>query len=100
MAYWARDRRVRLHFIEPGKPTQNAYVESFTGRFRDECLNENQFASLGQARLVIEAWGIDYNTNRPDQALEIVPPRSSLGDYKSDYRSSYPRHNSGLHVTL
>ncbi|MGB9650287.1 MAG: IS3 family transposase, partial [Candidatus Cybelea sp.] len=64
MACWARDRRVRLHFIQPGKPTQNAYVESFNGRFRDECLNENQFASLGQARLIIEAWRIDYNTNR------------------------------------
>ena len=74
MACWARDRRVRLHFIQPGKPTQNAYVGSFNGRFRDECLNENQFASLGQARLIIEAWRIDYNTKRPHQALENRTP--------------------------
>jgi putative transposase len=69
MACWGRDRRVRLHFIQPGKPTQNAYVESFNGRFRDECLNEHQFPSLAQARRIIEAWRIDYNTNRPHQAL-------------------------------
>ena len=69
MACWARDRKVRLHFIQPGKPTQNAFIESFNGRFRDECLNENQFATLAQARLVIEAWRIDYNTDRPHQAL-------------------------------
>jgi len=55
-------------------PTQNAYVESFNGRFRDECLNEHQFATLGQARLIIEAWRIDYNTDRPHQALENRTP--------------------------
>jgi putative transposase len=75
MACWARDRKVRLHFIQPGKPTQNAYIESFNGRFRDECLNEHQFATLGQARLIIEAWRIDYNTDRPHQALENRTPR-------------------------
>jgi hypothetical protein len=64
MACWARDRKVRLHFIQPGKPTQNACIESFNGRFRDECLNEHQFATLGQARLIIEAWRLDYNTDR------------------------------------
>jgi putative transposase len=74
MACWARDRKVRLHFIQPGKPTQNAYVESFNGRFRDECLNEHQFATLGHARLIIEAWRIDYNTDRPHQALENRTP--------------------------
>ena len=74
MACWARDRKVRLHFIQPGKPTQNAYIESFNGRFRDECLNEHQFATLGQARLIIEAWRIDYNTDRPHQALENRTP--------------------------
>jgi putative transposase len=74
MACWARDRKVRLHFIQPGKPTQNAHIESFNGRFRDECLNEHQFATLGQARLIIEAWRIDYNTDRPHQALENRTP--------------------------
>ena len=53
MACWTRDRRVRLHFIDPGKPTQNAYIESFNGRFRDECFNKNEFRSLAHARLII-----------------------------------------------
>jgi putative transposase len=74
MACWARDRQVRLHFIQPGKPTQNAYIESFNGRFRDECLNEHQFPTLGKARLIIEAWRIDYNTQRPHQALGNLAP--------------------------
>jgi len=56
MACWARDRKVCLHFIQPGKPTQNAFIESFNGRFRDECLNENEFISLAHARSIIEAW--------------------------------------------
>jgi transposase InsO family protein len=64
----------RLHFIPPGKPTQNAYIESFNGRFRDECLNEHQFATLGHARLIIEAWRIDYNTDRPIKPSKTVPP--------------------------
>jgi putative transposase len=59
MLIWARDRHVRLHYIAPGKPTQNAYVESFNGKFRDECLNENTFDSLGEAREEIERWRID-----------------------------------------
>jgi len=69
MACWSRDRKVRLHFIQPGKPTQNAFIESFTGRFRDECLNEHEFASLAHARSIIESWRIDYNARRPHEAL-------------------------------
>ena len=69
MACWARDRKVRLHFIDPGKPTQNAYIESFNGRFRDECLNENEFRSLAHARLIIENWRNDYNRFRPHKSL-------------------------------
>jgi putative transposase len=69
MACWARDRKVRLHFIQPGKPTQNAFIESFNGRFRDECLNEHEFASLAHARSIIESWRLDYNAHRPHKAL-------------------------------
>jgi putative transposase len=58
---WAYARGIELHFIEPGKPNQNAYVESFNGRPRDECLNEHWFFSLGQARDTIETWRLDYN---------------------------------------
>jgi putative transposase len=74
MLIWARDRHVRLHYIAPGKPTQNAYIESFNGKFRDECLNENTFDSLGEAREEIERWRHDYNTDRPHQALENRTP--------------------------
>jgi putative transposase len=74
MAYWARDRNVRFHFIQPGKPTQNAFAESSNGRFRDESLNEHEFASLAHARSIIEAWRLDYNANRPHQALGTQTP--------------------------
>ena len=74
MACWARDRKVRLHFIQPGKPTQNAFIESFNGRFRDECLNENEFASLAHARSIIETWRLDYNANRPHKSLGNLTP--------------------------
>ena len=59
---WAEQRGVRLHFIEPGKPSQNAFVESFNGKFRDECLNEHWFSNLSDAREKIEKWLIDYKT--------------------------------------
>ena len=71
---WAYAHGIELHFIEPGKPNQNAYVESFNGRLRDECLNEHWFFSLGQARDTIETWRLDYNAVRPHSALGDVPP--------------------------
>ena len=76
MACWARDRKVRLHFIQPGKPTQNAFIESFNGRFRDECLNEHEFATLAYARSIIESWRLDYNANRPHKALGNRTPEA------------------------
>ena len=71
---WAFGHGVELHFIAPGKPTQNAFIESFNGKFRDECLNENWFMSLQEARMKIEAWRRDYNESRPHTALGHVPP--------------------------
>jgi putative transposase len=71
---WAYEQGVELHFIEPGKPTQNAYIESFNGKFRDECLNENWFMSLEEARMKIEAWRRDYNQVRPHSALGYQTP--------------------------
>ena len=62
-------RGVTLRFIRPGKPIENAYVESFNGKFRDECLNEHWFVSLADAKAVIEAWRVDYNTVRPHSSL-------------------------------
>ncbi|MGE5334673.1 MAG: IS3 family transposase, partial [Nitrososphaerota archaeon] len=61
---WAYQRRVTLDFIEPGKPMQNGYLESFNGKFRDECLNAHWFRSLADARRLIEDWRISYNTER------------------------------------
>ena len=71
---WAYAQGIRLHFIEPGKPNQNAYVESFNGRFRDECLNEHWFLSLAQTRQIVEAWRLDYNAVRPHSSLGNVSP--------------------------
>lgn len=74
MAIWAHENHVALRFIEPGKPNQNAYVESFNGRLRDECLNEHWFTCLAHARTVIEDWRRDYNEQRPKKNLGGVPP--------------------------
>ena len=72
---WAYLKGVKLNFIRPGKPIENAYAESFIGRLRDECLNENWFISLKDARDVIECWRIDYNEGRPHTSLGGLTPR-------------------------
>ncbi len=71
---WAYENDVTLDFSRPGKPTDNAYIESFNGSFRDECLNINWFLSLEDARSKIEAWRIDYNEFRPHSSLEDLTP--------------------------
>jgi putative transposase len=71
---WAYAHRVELRFIRPGKPIENAYVESFNGKFRDECLNEHWFLSIAEAQQIIEAWTIDYNTVRPHRSLAQQTP--------------------------
>jgi putative transposase len=72
---WAYRRGVKLNFIRPGKPIENAYAESFIGKLRDECLNENWFISLSHAREVIENWRMDYNEGRPHTSLGGLTPR-------------------------
>jgi putative transposase len=74
LAAWSEERGVRLEFIQPGKPSQNAYAESFNGRLRDECLNANWFTSLSDARRKIESWRQDYNQLRPHSSLDYLPP--------------------------
>jgi transposase InsO family protein len=74
MLNWAHRNGVALRLIEPGKPNQNAYVESFNGRFRDECLNENWFTSLHHAQALIRAWQREYNEERPKKALGGLTP--------------------------
>jgi putative transposase len=69
MQRWAKDRDIELHFIEPGKPTQNAFIESFNARLRDECLNEHVFSNVQEAQTVLEQWRNYYNQERPHGAL-------------------------------
>jgi putative transposase len=71
---WSQEHRIDWHYIAPGKPTQNAFIESFNGRLRDELLNETLFASLDHARQALALWKNDYNTFRPHSALGNVPP--------------------------
>jgi putative transposase len=80
---WAYRRAVQLCFIRPGKPNENAYIESFNGKFRDDCLNEHWFLSLAHARRVIEAWRIEYNTERPHSSLGNRTP--------AEFASGLPR---------
>jgi putative transposase len=74
MFLWSQHRSVKLQFIQPGKPTQNAFVESFNGKFRDNCLNQHWFLGLADARRTVNAWRNDYNQTRPHSSLNYQPP--------------------------
>ena len=78
---WAAQRGVHLHFIQPGKPVQNAFIESFNGKFRDECLNEHWFVTLQEAQLVIEAWRREYNEERTHSTIGDVTPQEFIENY-------------------
>ena len=90
---WVYERRIKIDFSRPGKPTDNATVESFNGRLRQECLNENWFMSLDDARCKIEAWRVFYNQSRPHSSLGWQTPaeyaRESAGSEQND-RSNEP----------
>jgi putative transposase len=75
MDQWAHEKGIKLDFIRPGKPNENAFIESFNGKLRDECLNENWFVSLEDVRRTIEEWRIDYNENRPHSSLGDLTPK-------------------------
>jgi putative transposase len=72
---WAYEAKVQLSFIRPGKPNENAYIESFNGKFRDECLNEHWFVTMKHARQIIENWRIEYNTEREHSSLGKLTPQ-------------------------
>ena len=76
---WSQEARVEWHYIAPGKPTQNAFIESFNGRLRDELLNETLFTTLAQARIVLAQWRNDYNTVRPHSKLGGRTPAEIAG---------------------
>jgi len=71
---WAYKNGVRLYFITPGEPTENPFIESFNGKFRDECLSMNWFLNIRHAKEVIEDWRIEYNTERPHSSLDYLTP--------------------------
>lgn len=81
---WGYENDVELRLIQPGKPTQNAYIESFNGKFRDECLNEHWFRDLPHARQVIADWRADYNENRPHSALGYDTPSEFAATYRAE----------------
>jgi putative transposase len=88
---WADDHKIAWHYIAPGKPTQNAFAESFIGRLRDELLNETLFRSLPHARAVLEAWRMDYNDDRPHSRLGWMSPSI----YAAARRSAALRYPDG-----
>ena len=89
-------RGIQHILIQPGKPTQNAYIESFNGKFRDECLNENWFESLTQAREVIAIWRQDYNEVRPHGTIGRIPP----AEFAAKYRKPNPSTTDAGSVNL
>jgi len=74
MFYWSKETGITLGFIQPGKPTQNAFVESLNGKFRNECLNQNWFRTMEEARYEIDQWREHYNNVRPHSSLNYLPP--------------------------
>ena len=85
MLNWSQDTEVRLAFIEPGKPTQNGYIESFNGKLRDECLNQHYFAGLYDAREKLGRWRDIYNQQRPHSSIKYMTPQA--------FRLAYEQQN-------
>jgi putative transposase len=103
---WAYENKVTLHFITPGRPMENGYIESFHGKFREECLNEHWFLTLDDARETIEDWRIDYNLVRPHSALGYLTPEEfATGHANVESKKRFPHSHSldcccGLNLQL
>ena len=95
MQDWAARSGVELRFIQPGKLVQDAYIESFNSRLRDECFSQHWFASLGYMRSVIDAWREDYNEHRPHSALGYQPPAKFAAMLLAAQRSTEKPELSG-----
>jgi len=87
MLAWSKPAGVKLHFIDPGKPVQNAFIESFNGKLRDECLNQHWFVSLEEARRIIKSWRMDYNTARPHSSLGYMTPEAFRLSFEQKFRN-------------
>jgi putative transposase len=103
---WAYENKVTLHFITPGRPMENGYIESFHGKFREECLNQHWFLTLDDARETIEDWRIDYNQVRPHSALGYLTPEEfATGHANVESKKRFPHSHSldcccGLNLQL
>lgn len=93
---WAFANGVALHFIQPGKPVQNAFVESFNGRFRDECLSQAHYPTLARARAEIEMWRVDYNRVRPHSSLDYRTPEAFGASARAHAREALSRARSAF----
>ena len=93
---WTQIHGIRHILIQPGQPTQNAYIESFNGKFRDECLNEHWFVNLCQAKATISAWRHDYNEVRPHSSCQRMPPTA----FAALYRCSNVMQSTSLSINL
>lgn len=92
---WAKENNVTLHFITPGRPMENGYIESFHGKFREECLNEHWFLTLDDARETIESWRIDYNQMRPHSSLDYLTPEEFATGYANvESKKRFPHSHS------
>ena len=91
---WAGQHGVQLHFIQPGKPVQNAFIETFNGKFRDECLNEHWLLTLQEAQIVIEAWRREYNDERTHSTIGDMTPMEFIQHYQD--RSQAARESTSL----
>ena len=91
---WAYEHGVLLEFTRPGKPMDNGHIESFNGKLRDECLNQNVFLSLADARDSLERWRHDYNENRPHGSLGWMTPKG----YRKKYQPSTQVENTNLYL--
>ena len=92
---WAYENRVTLHFITPGRPMENGYIESFHGRFREECLNEHWFLTLDDARETIENWRLDYNRLRPHSSIGYLTPEEfRMGYANVESKTRFPHSHS------
>lgn len=92
---WAYENKVMLHFITPGRPMENGYIESFHGKFREECLNEHWFLTLDDARRTIESWRIDYNRVRPHSSLGYLTPEEfRMGHADVETATRFPHLHS------
>lgn len=94
---WTQQHRIEHLLIDPGKPMQNGYIESFNGKFRDECLNEHWFTSLAQARELIADWRRDYNQVRPHSSCGRIPPAQFAANHRAQHIDNAVPFNPGLY---